>query len=381
MRLLFISHSSELLGAERSLLEIVGFATTHGHDVVVACPGPGPLVDELARLGADVRLVPIHSWLGPRQGIPPLGLVRVHQVLRSIGGIDDLITEVRPDVIVTNTITTPSGAFAARRASVPHVWIVRESFLTNSQLRSAVSKRTIARLVSQLSTRVCCVSQFVADQLVQASGDPNLIPTVVRPSPKGAWTSRAHDPGTPLALLLPGYFSREKGQHLAIIAVWLAKRSGTSVRLTLVGRGSRPYIGLLRALRFMLGLRTDVALLPWQDSLDSLYAQSDATLLTSSGEAYGRVLAEAITRGRPPIAFDRGGVSEVTGPSAGILVSHRSAKCLAEAFVELAEYGEHEWDTLRASCRTRAEELSAAEPQAVTVLRESLRAATPPPLD
>ena len=71
MRFVFVGHSAGMLGAERSMFDIVSGAVGDGHDVAVVLPTTGPLVDALRGVGATVVIHPMRAWMGARHWGPP----------------------------------------------------------------------------------------------------------------------------------------------------------------------------------------------------------------------------------------------------------------------------------------------------------------------
>jgi len=115
MRIAFISHGAELYGAELCLFELLESLMGVGEvDVEVVCPEPGPLVDKVAALGVGTAVVPYARWAtkpaSPRSKLDlswrnVTGAVALYRHFRA----------TRPELVVTNTMTVPSGALAAGR--------------------------------------------------------------------------------------------------------------------------------------------------------------------------------------------------------------------------------------------------------------------------
>jgi glycosyltransferase involved in cell wall biosynthesis len=357
MRVLIISHSSGMLGAERSLLEIATDAIADGMEVVVSLPRLGPLKDRLELVGCTCVIVPTYAWLGPKHWVPPVGLLRLFQIRRSVPEFVSLIRQYRPDLVVTNTSVTPAAATAAAALSVPHVWIVRESVARNKQLRSFRRKRAIVSEIFDNSFAVCSVSSFVDEQIASLSHENRQVRRVQpRPSPDpSAQAGNSVPTSSDFRIILPGYFSAEKGQHRAVLAMRFARRcGGQSSRLTLVGQGGAAYTAVLRFLVHALGLRPVVLFAGWTDAIAPFYADADATLFTSKNEAYGRVLAESLAFGVPVIAGDAGVASEVLGATGGAIVSPPSAKALGKVVADWS----HDTPETRALRRERAQQRS-----------------------
>ncbi|MFV2083611.1 glycosyltransferase [Micromonospora sp. LOL_021] len=339
MHALFVSHSAELMGAERSLAALVGEAVrARGHQVTVTLPGDGPLRAQLAATGAEVVVLPTRLWMGRRYG-PAVGAVRLLQTLASVPRYRRLLERTRPDVVVTNSAVVPAGAIAARIARVPHVWVVRESLLSNPSLRSALPRAVIARLIARLSDGVVAVSTYAAGQVTSAvpmaRAKLSVIPPPVESGPAGASEPAVDRPAALERLLLLGRHSAEKGQQDAVEALAICAGQGRAFTLTLAGVGDGEARRHLTDLAGRYGVETQLETVGWTDDPAGLYARADATLMLSRNEAYGRVTLESLRSGTPVIGYRAGATTEILAGGGGLLVDP-DAGALASALLELA---------------------------------------------
>jgi glycosyltransferase involved in cell wall biosynthesis len=367
VKILFVSHSAGMLGAERSLVEIVSEALSHGrHEVIVAVPRPGPLAATCSALGARIVVHRVYSWLGRWHAVWPVGIWRLLQIAYRRWADDRLLDAVGPEVVVTNTAVVPGVALAARRKGIRHVWIVRESLGTNRQLRSLVGQRVIARTIVRSSTDICVVSRFVHDQL---SG---LLAREVRahtltPRPVMSTAARVAERGgggEEFRVVMVGYFSREKGQEIAVRAMRDVRRtSQRRVALVLVGRGSPFAQARLRALVRLHRLRDCVRVVGWTDDVGREYRMADASLMLSENEAYGRVTVESLMRGVPVLGVDRGATREILAGGGGELLRSRDARAVADCLVRWASLSAAEWRSVRTGARTAGDRLRSGPSQ------------------
>ncbi|MFI5834917.1 glycosyltransferase family 4 protein [Micromonospora sp. NPDC051300] len=340
MHLLFVSHSAELMGAERSLVALVREAArVRGHRVTVTLPASGPLESALTEAGAAVTVLPTRLWMGRRHR-GPVGVVRSVQALASVPRYRRFLRRARPDVVVTNSAVVPAGAFAARLAGVRHVWTVRESLLTNPSLRSALPRRTIARIIAARSDGVVAISRYVADQVLAAAPDAGPKLRIVAPpvEPRAARPrSGGHEPGTAglARLVLLGRFTPEKGQADAVEALGRCLRAGRPLRLTLAGVGDPAAQRAVRDLAERHGVGDLVDVREWVDDPYPLYAAADATLMLSRNEAFGRVTVESLTAGTPVIGYRAGATTELLADGGGVLVAPDAGE-LARTLLGLA---------------------------------------------
>lgn len=370
MHILFVSHSADLMGAERSLLALVREAVqARGHRVTVALPADGPLHAEVAGLGADVAILPTRLWMGRRHNLG-VGTARLLQAAASVARYRRHVARARPDVVVSNSAVVPAGAFAARMAGVPHVWVVRESLLTNPSLRSALPRPAIARTIARLADGVVAISEYVRGQLLSVAPaarpklrviPPSIVPRVTSFEP------RAERDGHKLErLVLLGRHTPEKGQRDAIEALGICVSRGRSFELELAGVGGPEARQALRDLALAHGVGGLVHTSEWTDDPYPLYSWADATLMLSRNEAYGRVTVESLMSGTPVIGFRSGATTEILAGGGGVLVEP-SAGALAEAVLELAVNGEA-FGRLQADAIRRGEQLNSAPSSASTFI-------------
>lgn len=125
----------------------------------------------------------------------------------------------------------------------------------------------------------------------------------------------------------------EKGPHLAIEAARLAGKS-----LRLAGpRSDEDYFTTMIAPHLDDQIRYVGHL--GQAALAELVGSSAATLVTPMwDEPYGLVVAESLACGTPVASFDRGGIPEIVGDDAGILVPPGDVAALASAALAVGGY-------------------------------------------
>ena len=187
MRVVFVGHSAGLLGAERSMFDILSGAVGDGHEVAVVLPTIGPLAAALRGVGATVLIHPMRAWMGAQHWIPAGWSGPPYwQAARTAEGLVTIVRRLQPDVVVTNTSVIPAGAIAARRLAIPHVWIVRESLRDNPQLRSFLPKRWIAREIIRRSAALCTISPYVEEQIDELAATRHPRSFTLSPNPERA---------------------------------------------------------------------------------------------------------------------------------------------------------------------------------------------------
>jgi glycosyltransferase involved in cell wall biosynthesis len=370
VRLVFVSHSADLMGAELGLVSLVGEAVkARGHEATVLVPRDGPLVAELTNVGAKVVVLPTWQWMGRRYN-PVVGSVRLLQAAASVPHYRRYLGGARPDLVFTNSAAVPAGAVAARLAGIRHVWLVQESLLTNPSLRVGLPRRAIARIIVNLSDGVVALSDYVADQLLRAA--PTVAeklrvipPPIDFPIPASS-AAEALGPRKLRRLVLLGRFTPEKGQADAVAAVGICRRKGYPLRLKLAAVGDAHARRALGGLARTHGVSELVEMCEWTDDPHGLYSWADATLMLSRNEAYGRVTVESLRSGTPVIGYRAGGTTELVAPGGGVLVEP-GVEALADALVNLAAHDES-YGQIKAAALRRKQRLSELPSSASTFL-------------
>ncbi len=158
-RVLFVHNSGDLYGASRSLLRLLPRLQAGGEEVLALLAEDGPLRRLLEVRGIEVSVDPSISII-TRQRSSPVRLAWLAAGLPlSASRIARFALDRHVDLVHTNTGVILSPALAARRAGIPHVWHIRDSF---HEFQRAWPVH--ARYILALSRRVIAVSSAIAAQ-------------------------------------------------------------------------------------------------------------------------------------------------------------------------------------------------------------------------
>ncbi|HVN76861.1 MAG TPA: glycosyltransferase family 4 protein [Thermoanaerobaculaceae bacterium] len=321
MRVALVSHSARLGGAELCLVELAeGLVRLRGATAEVVLPAVGPLAGMLAAAGARPRVVRHYGWATANVPRPAAMLLAVPNAL-AIARLARWLRRERPDVVATNSITNPAGAYAARLARVPHLWLVNEYGDLDHGYRFALGVHRTMREVGRLSARVVTCSRALAWRIGEYV-DPAKIEVAYYPVTLGLDRPRVPAPGAPgaPAMLILGRKHPGKGQADAVRAVALLRERGCAASLRVVGETQGSYGRYLAGLCASLGLGEEVVLVPRVEDPIAEIDACDVLVLCSRCEAFGRVVVEAMKRGRPVIATRAGGAQELVADSGGGLL-------------------------------------------------------------
>jgi glycosyltransferase involved in cell wall biosynthesis len=130
--------------------------------------------------------------------------------------------------------------------------------------------------------------------------------------------------------------TEQKGQEVLLQAVSLLGRNGRNLKVVLVGGGPRR--GELESLADRLGISDHVLFLGPRHDLPELLSLFDIFVLSSLWESLPVIILEAMAMGKPVVATDVAGVSEVVEHGVtGLLVEAGNPQLLAQAILKLMD--------------------------------------------
>jgi len=327
VRVLFLSTSMGMGGADQQLLSAAREMLARGHEVFVISLTPlGPMGLEARSLG-----IPTES-LDMARGIPdPRGLLRLARLVRAW----------RPDVLHSHMVHANLMA-RALRLLVPVPVLV--STIHNISEGGALLMAGY-RVTNGLVDHMTIISEAAADRFVRDRIIPRKLLSVIpngvnadefRNVPTGARESLRRSLGLDgeFAWLAVGRFEIAKDYPNMLHAFAKVREQEPRAVLLLVGRGSlqadteslAAALDLESAVRF-LGVRRDVP---------EILSAADGYLMSSAWEGMPMVLLEAAAAGLPIVTTAVGGNLEVVGDGeSGFLVPPRDADALGEAMLRL----------------------------------------------
>ncbi len=325
-RILFVSHSGDLYGAERSLLTLVrGLHRLGTYDIMVYLPADGPLARMLDDDDIAFRVIPYTRWIGLRYH----SLARYYRRNRNRLWLGGLVREAErwmPDLIYTNTIATPVGAMMAERLSPRplHIWHARELPGERSSGFGMFDygRETAMAMMARSSDCFICNSRFLHDRLVpglqRAAGTTTGIRTEIVYNglevshPEAPSADRPERSGVePVRLIMAGGVSPVKNYGEAVEGIGILDRSGVPVRLDIYGSGADTDLRKLSREIEDAGLEKKIQLMGYRDSLEAAFGQADMLLITSKMETFGRVAVEAMLAGCPVVSSNAGALPEI----------------------------------------------------------------------
>jgi glycosyltransferase involved in cell wall biosynthesis len=350
VRILFLSTSMGLGGADQQLLSAAQVLRDRGHEIRIVSMTPlGPMGLQARSLGLTT------DSLEMRRGVPdPRGPARLLRIVR----------EWRPDVVHSHMVHANLMA-RALRLLVPIPVLVST---IHNVYEGGPLLMTGYRLTNGLVDHMTIISQAAADRFVREHIVPDRLLTVIangvdmdrmgNVSPEArADLRRSIGVGEEdFVWLAVGRFEVAKDYPNMLRAFRDLRTRQPRALLVIVGRGSLQ--AEAEGITNELGLRQAVHFLGVRHDVPAVLSAADGYVMSSAWEGMPMVLLEAAAAGLPIVATAVGGNGEVVRDGeSGFLVPARDAEALAGAMLRLMalpaeqrrEMGERGRDHVRAN--------------------------------
>ncbi|MDD1773130.1 MAG: glycosyltransferase family 4 protein [Methanomassiliicoccales archaeon] len=270
------------------------------------------LCENFVRRGHECTVIAMDKELSGREMINGVELVRFPLDSRLLGGLNRHVWKYtknqlwpgRYDVIHIHSyhiLLSAQTAYLCHTRGIPYVFSAHYHGKGHTPVRNVLFRayHLFGKKMLQWSEAITCVSDFEKDMLSHdfqgLEGKVTVIPSGIKQWADGP-IDRSRD-----TILYVGRLMTYKGvDHVLRGLQWL-KLHGRSVSLRVVGSG--PAEQELRSLAKELGVESQIAWLGevGEDELSREYRGAGALVLLSAAEAYGLVVAEALSCGTPAI--------------------------------------------------------------------------------
>lgn len=324
MKILVITHTTDLSGANKSLLSIIEQLCNIIEFVVVVNDKNGLLVERLKQLNVKI-IHKKYSWIfaKPRMKIYKkiirftLDCSRYYLYRRINYKTLKEISEYNFDMIYTNTSTVDLGAILSDKLNIPHIWHIREFGEEDFGFSPLVNKKYRKRILNEASSIILIskalknkYSKYVIDDKLRVVYNGFDIEKLYCPIRKNHFNNEIN-------LLIAGQVCEAKGQHQAIAAVGKLRDKGYNVNLYIAGGVDEEYLNKSIS---KYKCKEWIKVLGSVGDMYKLRDKMDIELVCSRNEAFGRVTLEAMLHGIPVIGSNVGGTVElISNGSTGLL--------------------------------------------------------------
>lgn len=364
IKILYLDHTSELGGAERSLLDLLGRLDRKRVEPILVTSPKGPLVERARALGVEVILLDVdegaltlsrEEWSQHRLKFLWKARGFAFEVLRLVR----LARSRGIDAVHTNTLKAHVlGSLVAWLSRRPIVWHMRDLPSKRGDARNLLD-----RLFKVVNPGIIAISTAVAEDLSPPYAPRTRV--VYNGIDLAAFDARRDTPAVgfpPHDGPLVGTISHLipwKGQDVFLFAASQLLRRVPTARFLIVGDPIFQFQGereRLEGIARYLGIADRVTFAGHREDVPAVLAHLDVFVLPSLYEPFGRVLIEAMAAERPIVASRAGGVPEIVADGeTAVLVTAGEPHPLAEALADLLEDPERS-RRLAAAARRRVSE-------------------------
>lgn len=341
MKVAIISHASGLHGAEYISL-LLAKVLKKDFYVEVFLPKNGALKEELDALGVRTRVIPMSWWVAPRVSFfsssspdilknPFLFLTLSFSFLPfSVGVALRFLKDF--DIVWSNSIVNPVGAFASLILKKKHVWHIHEVW---DDPNLFFPSKKIYNLAYTMSDKIVCVSNFVAKYL--ENKNPEKIKVVYNSidEERGRILKKIYSKrmktlfgrqkklkgDNPFSIGVIGKVSQKKNQIFAVKVLSELKKSRKNVRLLFFGDEDASYKKRLEKLSRDLGVADSINFMGFR-KVEEMYSSLDIVFIPSLAETSSLVAIESMACGIPAVVLEIGALPETVGEETLIVKSN-----------------------------------------------------------
>jgi len=313
----FFSHSSQLGGAERSMLELIVELKDKDLFSHVVLPNNGPLEDKLNELNVPHDIVGLNWWAGKQITAFNDLVQNNNDALKNLLTYLPKLSLINPDLIYSNTLVFPWGAVAANKLNKPHIWHVHEYGELDHSLKFDSSYSEIINFIDRYSDQIIVNSKSVINHLKQfltTNKKPVLSYYFIKIDEKlliKIKKSPFIDKNS-LKILVAATIHPGKNQLEALKVLKSLGKKGINAELLFLGAVSNEsYLKKLKKYIKENDLNEKAHIKGFVNNPYPYFLESDVVLVPSFKEAYGRTAVEGMLLKKPVVVTKEGGSNEI----------------------------------------------------------------------
>ena len=237
---------------------------------------------------------------------------------KAVFNIEKLIDELRPDLVMTNTIVSPWAAIAAHFKRVPHIWFVREYGDADHRHVFEIGREKMMLDIDTMSSLVVTNSKTLAEYVGGYIDKSKIVPLYTPFNIdylKQKSQERVKNPfkdKDSLKLVITGRIAPSKGQDEAVIAAGILNKRGHDTELCIIGVPSdqEDLYTLAEAIK-KYDIKDKVHMVGQVANPLAILKYADVGIMASKREAFGRVTFEYMVMGMPVVGADSGATPEM----------------------------------------------------------------------
>ncbi len=338
MNILYISHYSQIGGANNELLLILEEMMRRGNNVSVALPTQDIFCNKLKERRIKYIISGHKNWIiETKASIISRGFKGIAKGLCNIKAVWNLVRYVNTykiDLIHTNDSLTIVGYIVARICKIPHVWHIRE-FLDSDYGYKYVYPQFIVKSCYRKAAAVVFISKAIEDKYKNFINYDNTY-RIYDAIPSSEVVTV--DKFSRFTVLYAGGGMASKGIYEILDAIKILHSQGQKdIKCIIAGDCTEKHEEIEKFIKTN-ELLDSVDILGFVSNLGELQMRSHVFVTCAKKEAFGLITVEAMQRGAVVIGTNSGGTAEIIEPFVnGYLYSFGNHQELAERILYIKE--------------------------------------------
>lgn len=342
MKVLFISHYTNMYGANRSLYElIIKLKEEYNIQPIVLTPNKGVFNEELDKIGVENFCEKFLFWYSYKENKLKVFLKKLRVYILNkicVLKINNFIKNknINIDIIHTNSSVINIGAELAKKMNIPHIWHIREFGEEDYNLYCFLPIDKQIRYMEKRSDKLIFISKILEDKYKSYIKDINKSKVIYNGVDiKEYYYSKKNNHNK--KIIISGKISENKNQLEVIKAINYIKNkyNYTNLELYIVGEGDFKYMDKLRSYVIKNNL-FNVIFTGYTKNIMDIQKNMDIGVISSYKEAFGRVTVEYMLSGLAIVASKAGANEEIIiSKKTGMLYELNNYEDLGEKLYEL----------------------------------------------
>jgi FkbM family methyltransferase len=339
----FFSHSSQLAGSERSLLELIKELKEKNIFSHVVLPNEGPLIDELNKINIPYDIVNYKLWADFKERSPEEIASNITNSYINIIKYLPKLTTINPDLIYSNTIASPWGAVIANTLGKSHIWHIREYGNLDHNLKFDLKYPKIIKYIEESSDLILTNSNSVSEHILKylKNKKPKTIYNFVEIPQEllNEKNKKIYKFKDSLKIIICGNVSPGKNQLEGIKAINELIINNINVELLVLGSiKDEDYFNKILEVIKLNNTSDRIHFIDFVNNPYPYIKNSDIVLIPSIKEAYGRTAVEGMLLKKVVIASSEGGTKEIIkNGKTGYIYKLNNTKSLSKIIKRLTD--------------------------------------------
>lgn len=327
MRILFVSHYSEVYGANQSLINLIeGLRNQIGIESFVLLPEKGPIEKQLSTHNIPYEIRAFHNWYHEADKAFNFrdALYKQRQNYRIAKSIAKLS---KFNLVYSNSSATNFGLVLSKLLKIDHVWHIRELLEEHYNYKFDLPF-WLVKIFFNVSKKIIAISETVAELKYLPQNKVQVVYNGVTYE-KDVFIKDTFKKDI-ITIGQVGLIHPSKNQIEAVTALQELRSfyNLDKIVLKIIGGADSTYLDSLNA--YISDNRmSDCVLITGYIPLENLYDDIDILISCSRGEGLGRTIIEAMCKGITVVGINDGGIGELINHKKNGLVYQGNSQDLA----------------------------------------------------